>query len=178
MNFYRSHNCGELNVKNIDQDVHISGWVNKKRDHGGLLFVDLRDEYGITQCVVNADNPSFNLIENLKLESVIKVSGKVLKRSDDTINPNLPTGEIEVLSNEILILNDSHQIPFQVAINDDSPEELRLKFRYGVIRFLNEIDIFLLLRAILNKWLYFVFDFKLSFSKFKISDLKDGLNTE
>ena len=134
MNFYRSHNCGELNVKNIDQDVYISGWVNKKRDHGGLLFVDLRDEYGITQCVVNADNPSFNLIENLKLESVIKVSGKVLKRSDDTINPNLPTGEIEVLSNEIIILNDSHQIPFQVAINDDSPEELRLKFRYLDLR--------------------------------------------
>mgnify|MGYP001384559539 FL=1 len=134
MNFYRSHNCGELNVKNIDQDVYISGWVNKKRDHGGLLFLDLRDEYGITQCVVNADNPSFNLIENLKLESVIKVSGKVLKRSDDTINPSLPTGEIEVLSNEIIILNDSHQIPFQVAINDDSPEELRLKFRYLDLR--------------------------------------------
>ena len=134
MNFYRSHNCGELNVKNIDQDVYISGWVNKKRDHGGLLFVDLRDEYGITQCVVNADNPSFNLIENLKLESVIKVSGKVLKRSDDTTNPNLPTGEIEVLSNEIIILNDSNQIPFQVAINDDSPEELRLKFRYLDLR--------------------------------------------
>ena len=134
MNFYRSHNCGELNEKNIDQDVIISGWVNKKRDHGGLLFVDLRDEYGITQCVINVDNPNFNLIENLKLESVLKISGKVLKRSDDTINPNLSTGEIEVLSNEITILNESHQIPFQVAVNDDSPEELRLKFRYLDLR--------------------------------------------
>ncbi len=134
MNFYRSHNCGELNLKNINQDVHISGWVNKKRDHGGVLFVDLRDEYGLTQCVINADNPNFNLIENLKLESVVKISGKVLKRSDDTINKNLPTGEIEVLSNEITILNESHQIPFQVAINDDSPEELRLKYRYLDLR--------------------------------------------
>ena len=134
MNFYRSHNCGELNEKNIDQDVIISGWVNKKRDHGGLLFVDLRDEYGITQCVINVDNPNFNSIENLKLESVIKISGKVLKRSDDTINPNLSTGEIEVLSNEITILNESSQIPFQVAVNDDSPEELRLKFRYLDLR--------------------------------------------
>jgi len=134
MNYYRSHTCGELSLKNINEIVHISGWLNKKRDHGGLLFVDLRDHFGITQCVVNADNKKFKDLENLKLESVIKISGKVLKRSDDTINKNLPTGEIEILSDEIEILNKSEQIPFQVASDDDSPEDLRLKYRYLDLR--------------------------------------------
>ncbi len=134
MNLYRSHNCGELNTNNINEDVYISGWINKIRDHGGVLFVDLRDEYGLTQCVVNSDNPKFKVIENIKLESVIKISGKVIKRSEDTVNKNLPTGEIEILSNKIEILNESEQIPFQVAVDDDSPEDLRLKYRYLDLR--------------------------------------------
>ena len=134
MNLYRSHNCGELNLNHIDKDVYISGWVNKKRDHGGLLFIDLRDEYGITQCVVNSDNSKFKILESLKLESVIKISGKVIRRSDDTINKSLPTGEIEVLSTNIEILSESEQIPFQVAVDDDSPEDLRLKYRYLDLR--------------------------------------------
>jgi len=108
--------------------------VNKKRDHGGLLFIDLRDEYGITQCVVNSDNSKFKILESLKLESVIKISGKVIRRSDDTINKSLPTGEIEVLSTNIEILSESEQIPFQVAVDDDSPEDLRLKYRYLDLR--------------------------------------------
>lgn len=134
MNLYRTHNCGQLNIDHINKDVYISGWINKKRDHGGLLFVDLRDEYGITQCVINSENPKFKLVENIKLESVIKISGKVVKRSDDTVNNNLPTGEIEILSNDIEILNESEQIPFQVAIDDDAPEDLRLKYRYLDLR--------------------------------------------
>ena len=134
MNLYRTHNCGELNIDHINKDVYISGWINKKRDHGGLLFVDLRDEYGITQCVINSENPKFKLVENIKLESVIKISGKVVKRSDETVNKNLPTGEIEILSNDIEILNESEQIPFQVAIDDDAPEDLRLKYRYLDLR--------------------------------------------
>ena len=134
MNLYRSHNCGELNTNNINEDVYISGWINKIRDHGGVLFVDLRDEYGLTQCVVNSDNPKFKVIENIKLESVIKISGKVIKRSEDTVNKNLPTGEIEILSKKIEILNESEQIPFQVAVDDDSPEDLRLKYRYLDLR--------------------------------------------
>ena len=134
MNLYRTHNCGELNIDHINKDVYISGWINKKRDHGGLLFVDLRDEYGITQCVINSENPKFKLVENIKLESVIKISGKVVKRSDETVNNNLPTGEIEILSNDIEILNESEQIPFQVAIDDDAPEDLRLKYRYLDLR--------------------------------------------
>ncbi len=134
MNLYRSHNCGELNISDIDKDVYISGWVNKKRDHGGLMFVDLRDEYGITQCVINANNSKFKIIESLKLESVIKITGKVIKRSDETINKSLPTGEIEILCKDFEILNESEQIPFQVAVDDDSPEDLRLKYRYLDLR--------------------------------------------
>ena len=127
MSYFRSHNCGELSVKDIDKKVFVSGWINKKRDHGGVLFIDLRDYFGMTQCVVNSDNKMFSELETLKLESVIKITGKVVKRSLDTINKNLPTGEIEILSEKIEILNESEQIPFQVAIEDDSPEELRLK---------------------------------------------------
>ena len=99
-----------------------------------MLFIDLRDHFGITQCVVNSDNEMFSVLETLKLESVVKITGKVVKRSLDTINKNLPTGEIEILSDKIEILNESEQIPFQVAIEDDSPEELRLKYRYIDLR--------------------------------------------
>ena len=134
MSYFRSHNCGELSVKDIDKKVFVSGWINKKRDHGGVLFIDLRDYFGMTQCVVNSDNKMFSELETLKLESVIKITGKVVKRSLDTINKNLPTGEIEILSEKIEILNESEQIPFQVAMEDDSPEELRLKYRYIDLR--------------------------------------------
>ena len=134
MSYFRSHNCGELSEKDIDKEVFISGWINKKRDHGGVLFIDLRDHFGITQCVVNSDNEMFSVLETLKLESVVKITGKVVKRSTDTVNKNLPTGEIEISSDKIEILNESEQIPFQVAIEDDSPEELRLKYRYIDLR--------------------------------------------
>ena len=134
MSYFRSHYCGELSMKDIDKKVFISGWINKKRDHGGVLFIDLRDQFGITQCVVNSNNEMFSVLETLKLESVVKITGKVVKRSLDTINKNLPTGEIEILSEKVEILNESEQIPFQVAIDDDSPEELRLKYRYIDLR--------------------------------------------
>ncbi len=134
MSYFRSHNCGELSVKDIDKKVSVSGWINKKRDHGGVLFIDLRDHFGVTQCVVNSDNEMFSVLETLKLESIIKITGKIVKRSLDTINKNLPTGEIEISSEKIEILNESEQIPFQVAIDDDSPEELRLKYRYIDLR--------------------------------------------
>ncbi len=134
MTFYRSHHCGELNLKNQGEKVLLSGWINKKRDHGGLLFIDLRDEKGLTQCVINSNNKSFTLLENIKLESIIKISGKVVKRSDETVNDNISTGQIEVIADDIEILNESQQIPFQVAIEDDSPEELRLKYRFLDLR--------------------------------------------
>ena len=134
MNKFRSHNCGELSLKNNNEVVHLSGWVNKKRDHGGLLFIDLRDHYGLTQCVFDSNIKDFEIIESLKLESVLKVIGKVLKRSEETINKNLPTGEIEILVEDFMVLNQSDQIPFQISVDDDSPEEQRLKFRYLDLR--------------------------------------------
>ncbi len=134
MNKFRSHNCGELSLKDNDKTVHLSGWINKKRDHGGLLFIDLRDHFGITQCVFDSNINEFEKIESLKLESVLKISGKVVKRSQDTVNKNLPTGEIEIVIKDFLVLNQSDQIPFQIAVDDDSPEEQRLKYRYLDLR--------------------------------------------
>ena len=134
MNKFRSHNCGELSLKNDGNVVHLSGWVNKKRDHGGLLFIDLRDHYGLTQCVFDSNIKNFKIIESLKLESVLKIIGKVVKRSEETINENLPTGEIEILVEEFIVLNQSDQIPFQISVDDDASEEQRLKFRYLDLR--------------------------------------------
>lgn len=134
MTKYRSNNCGELTSKDINQDVKLSGWVNKKRDHGGLLFIDLRDHYGVTQCVVDSKIKNYDVIESVKLESVIKIEGKVLKRSDETINKAIKTGEIEVSAQKFEVLNASKQIPFQVSTDDDSPEDLRLKYRYIDLR--------------------------------------------
>ena len=134
MNSFRSHNCGELSSKDIDKSVVLSGWINKKRDHGGLLFIDLRDHYGITQCVFDSNIKNFNKIESLKLESVLKISGKVIERSEETINQSLLTGRVEILVESFEILNESNQIPFQIAVDDDSPEELRLKYRYLDLR--------------------------------------------
>ena len=134
MNKFRSHNCGELSLKNNGEAVHIAGWINKKRDHGGLLFIDLRDHYGLTQCVFDSNIKNFEKIESLKPESVLKVIGKVIKRNEETINKNLPTGEVEILVEDFKVLNQSDQIPFQIAVDDDSPEEQRLKFRYLDLR--------------------------------------------
>ena len=134
MNKFRSHNCGELSLKNDGNVVHLSGWVNKKRDHGGLLFIDLRDHYGLTQCVFDSNIKNFEIIESLKLESVLKVIGKVVKRSEETINKNLLTGEIEILVEDFEVLNQSDQIPFQISIDDDASEEQRLKYRYLDLR--------------------------------------------
>ncbi len=134
MNKYRSHSCAELSLKDDLKQVHISGWINKKRDHGGLLFVDLRDHYGITQCVFDSNIKDFNTIESLKLESVITVIGKVVKRDKETINKNLPTGEIEISVEKFEVLNKSDQIPFQIAMDDDAPEDQRLKYRYLDLR--------------------------------------------
>ena len=96
MNKYRTHTCGELNISNKGQKIILSGWINKKRDHGNLLFIDLRDNYGLTQCVVDNENKVFKEIENLPLETVLKITGKVIERNKDTINENLSTGEIEI----------------------------------------------------------------------------------
>ena len=97
MNKYRSHTCGELRKENVGKKVFLSGWINKKRDHGNLLFIDLRDNYGITQCIIDKENSNFKTLEKIQLETVIKIEGKVVNRSSETINKEIETGEIEVL---------------------------------------------------------------------------------
>ena len=104
MNKYRSHNCNELRKKNVGSSVLLAGWINKKRDHGNLLFLDLRDNYGITQCIINKDNSNFSELEKIHLETVISISGKVIDRSKDTINKEIETGEIEISIDSFNIL--------------------------------------------------------------------------
>ena len=131
MNKYRSHNCNELNVSNIDNIVSISGWINRKRDHGNLLFLDLRDHYGITQCVIdNSKYDILNLIENLRVESVVNVVGKVVKREIETINKELETGEIEISIDTIEVLSEAEELPMPVFGEANYPEDIRLKYRF------------------------------------------------
>ena len=94
MNKYRSHNCNALRIKDVGNKVLLAGWINKKRDHGNLLFIDLRDNYGVTQCIIDKENPSFKFLEKIQLETVIKIDGKVVNRSDETVNKDLETGEV------------------------------------------------------------------------------------
>ena len=134
VNQYRTHNCGQLNEKNVNEIVRLSGWLNSKRDHGGLLFVDLRDQYGITQIVVDEKSHSFKVLERLRLESVITVNGKVLKRSNETVNSRISTGTIEVIVNEIKIVSSSEVLPMQISSNETYGDEIRLKNRFLDLR--------------------------------------------
>ena len=134
MNEYRSHKCNELKIKDVDSEVYLSGWVNRKRDHGGLLFIDLRDHYGLTQLVFDPDSNAFAEAEKISSESVIKVSGRVVKRTDDTLNSNLPTGEIEIYVEEIEVLSKSEELPLPVFGEPDYPEDIRLKYRFLDLR--------------------------------------------
>ena len=134
MNKYRTHNCSELNEKDIDKIVNLSGWLHRTRDHGNLLFIDLRDHYGITQCVVENKNKFFSILEKLKPESVLKINGKVVKRSKGTENLDLKTGKIEVSIQTVEILSTSQELPMPVFGEQDYPEEIRLKFRFLDLR--------------------------------------------
>jgi len=131
---YRTHNCGELTKANKDQDIILSGWINKKRDHGNLLFVDLRDNYGVTQCVIDKSNKFFKELEKIQLESVVKINGKVVGRSKETINPDLKTGEIEVNLISFEILGHCKELPMPVFSDQDYAEEIRLKYRFLDLR--------------------------------------------
>ena len=131
---YRSHLCNQLRQKHIGEDVRLAGWLHKKRNHGQLLFLDLRDQYGITQCVIEGDHDAFSLCDSLPLESVLSVSGTVAQRDVDTINHQLPTGHIELRIASITVLNQAAPLPFQVATIDDAPEELRLRYRFLDLR--------------------------------------------
>ena len=134
MNKYRSHNCAELTEKDVGKTVTLSGWMHRKRDHGNLLFIDIRDHYGLTQCVIENDNKFFLIIEKLRPESVIKIRGKVIKRSSDTENSELKTGMIEVSIDSLEVLSDAKELPLPVFGEQDYPEEIRLKYRFLDLR--------------------------------------------
>ena len=134
MNYYRTHKCNELKISDVDTDVYLSGWVNRKRDHGGLLFIDLRDHYGLTQLVFDPDSSAFDLAEKVSAETVIKISGKVVKRDDETVNPNLSTGEIEVYVDSLEVLSEAEELPLPVFGEPDYPEDMRLKYRFLDLR--------------------------------------------
>ena len=134
MHAYRSHNCVELTQANVGEKVRLSGWINRKRDHGQLVFVDLRDHYGLTQCVIDSSDACFAMVEATRLESVVTITGEVLQRSDDTINTNLPTGQIEVRIEEFTVQSAADTLPLQVNSDEDSGEETRLRYRYLDLR--------------------------------------------
>ena len=134
MNKYRTHNCSELSEKEIDSKVMISGWLHRKRDHGNLLFIDLRDHYGMTQCVIENNNSFFPILEKSKPESVLRISGKVVKRSSGTENLELKTGKIEILIESAEVLSSAKELPMPVFGEQDYPEEVRLKYRFLDLR--------------------------------------------
>ncbi len=134
MNKYRSHTCGELKKNHNNEKVTLSGWINKKRDHGNLLFIDLRDNYGVTQCVIDNENKNFKDIEKLQLETVIKLVGKVIERSKETINSDISTGEIEVSIDSFQVLGKTKELPLPVFSDQEYSEEIRLKYRFLDLR--------------------------------------------
>lgn len=131
---YRSHDCGALNVVHVGETVRLSGWIHRKRNHGGVLFVDLRDHYGLTQLVADADSPALSLLEGLRLESVVTVDGEVVARSETTINPTLPTGGIEVRVARVTVQSEAAELPLPVASEADYPEDIRLRYRFLDLR--------------------------------------------
>lgn len=134
MNKYRTHNCAELTINNIGKQITLSGWIHKKRDHGHLLFIDLRDHYGMTQCVIDNKNEHFSALEKIKLESVIRIEGEVVARTAETINKELVTGSIEVLIKNFNILGSTKELPLPVFSDQEYSEEIRLKYRYLDLR--------------------------------------------
>jgi aspartyl-tRNA synthetase len=134
MHPYRTHTCGQLRRSDAGQTVKLSGWVNRKRDHGGVIFIDLRDHYGITQVVVNPDNPYFDAAEKVRNESVLTIVGKVVERTPETVNTNMATGEIEVVAAEVAIESMSEVLPFTVNTEHDDPEDVRLEYRFLDLR--------------------------------------------
>jgi aspartyl-tRNA synthetase len=134
LNKYRSHNCTELRKEDVGKKVSLAGWINKKRDHGNLLFIDLRDNYGITQCIIDKENPSFLDLEKTQLETVIKLDGKVVDRSEETINKDIETGAVEVVIESFNILGSCKELPMPVFSDQEYAEEIRLKYRFLDLR--------------------------------------------
>tara|TARA_Y100000816_G_scaffold171639_1_gene123258 strand:- start:3384 stop:5168 length:1785 start_codon:yes stop_codon:yes gene_type:complete len=134
LNKYRTHTCGDINLSHKDKEICLSGWINKKRDHGNLLFIDLRDNYGISQCVIDKNNKHFIKLEKVQVETVIKITGKVLERSKETINKNIKTGEVEVSIKSFEILGECQELPMPVFTDQEYAEDIRLKYRFLDLR--------------------------------------------
>jgi aspartyl-tRNA synthetase len=134
MHAYRTHTCGSLKKSDVGARVRLSGWVNRRRDHGGLLFLDLRDHYGITQCVIEPDSPVFAEADRARSEWVVSVTGPVVARAPETINREMATGEVEIRIEEIKVLSTAQELPFPVFTEAEYPEEVRLKYRFLDLR--------------------------------------------
>ena len=134
MHRYRSHTCAALRQSDVGANVRLSGWVHRVRDHGGLLFIDLRDHYGLTQIVADPDSPAFKAAETVRGEWVIRVDGEVKARTAETVNKNLPTGEIEVFARSVIVQSAAQELPLPVAGEADYPEDIRLRYRYLDLR--------------------------------------------
>jgi len=134
MNAYRTHTCGELRAAHVGQTVKLAGWIHRKRDHGGLLFIDLRDHYGVTQCVVVPENPHFERLERLRVESVVSVEGELVARDGAAANANLDTGEVELRVRGLEVHSEADELPLPVFGEPDYPEDVRLKHRYLDLR--------------------------------------------
>jgi len=134
MHRYRSHTCAALRKSDVGANVRISGWVHRVRDHGGVLFIDLRDHYGMTQVVADPDSPAFKIAETVRGEWVIRIDGVVKARSEDTVNKNMATGEIELYAQEIEVLSEAKELPLPVFGEPDYPEDIRLKYRFLDLR--------------------------------------------
>ena len=134
MNKFRTHKCNELRKEKVGDEVTLSGWINKKRDHGNLLFIDLRDNYGITQCIIDKENSNFKMLEKIQLETVIKIDGKVVERSKESVNNDIETGEIEVVIKNFQVLGECKELPLPVFTDREYAEEIRLKYRFLDLR--------------------------------------------
>jgi aspartyl-tRNA synthetase len=134
MHAYRTHTCGQLRDADVGSRVRLSGWVHRKRDHGGVLFVDLRDNYGLTQIVARTGSEALKIFESLRVESVVTVTGEVVSRGADAINPKLATGEVEVVAQHVEVQSSANELPMPVAGEADYPEDIRLKYRYLDLR--------------------------------------------
>ncbi|CAM3039356.1 aspartyl-tRNA synthetase [Paracoccus aminovorans] len=152
MSAYRSHTCGQLTAVNAGETIRLSGWVHRVRDHGGVLFIDLRDHYGITQVIADSDSPAFSALEKLRAETVIRIDGKVKLRDASLVNPKLPTGEIEVYATAMEILGPSDDLPLPVFGDQDYPEETRLAYRFLDLR-RESLHQNIMLRSRVVKWL-------------------------
>ena len=134
MHRYRTHNCNELRPENVGETARLSGWIHRRRDHGQLVFLDLRDHFGITQCVVDIEDKSFSDVEKVRVESVVTITGQVLRREEETINPKIPTGHIELRIDTFEIQSSADLVPLQVNSEEDAGEELRLRYRFLDLR--------------------------------------------